>query len=76
MSEHGHHEENFFSKYVFSTDHKMIAKQFLLTGMNPSTDSGALVPSLEMATRSESVLKAVRTRFFDFVIVSSFLNRC
>tara|TARA_B110000971_G_scaffold60986_1_gene62239 strand:- start:1588 stop:3342 length:1755 start_codon:yes stop_codon:yes gene_type:complete len=33
MSEHGHHEENFFSKYVFSTDHKMIAKQFLLTGM-------------------------------------------
>ena len=33
MSDHGHHEENFFSKYVFSTDHKMIAKQFLLTGM-------------------------------------------
>lgn len=33
MSEHGHHEENFFSKYVFSIDHKMIAKQFLLTGM-------------------------------------------
>ena len=33
MSEHGHHEENFFSKYVFSTDHKMIAKQFLITGM-------------------------------------------
>ena len=33
MSEHGHHEENFFSKYVFSTDHKMIAKQFLITGI-------------------------------------------
>ena len=28
-----HHKENFFSKYIFSMDHKMIAKQFLLTGM-------------------------------------------
>ena len=33
MSEHGHHKENFFSKYVFSLDHKMISKQFLITGM-------------------------------------------
>ena len=32
MSEH-HHEETFISKYVFSLDHKMIAKQFLITGM-------------------------------------------
>ena len=31
--EHHHHEETFLSKYVFSTDHKMIAKQFLFTGM-------------------------------------------
>jgi cytochrome c oxidase subunit I len=30
---HHHHEETFFTKYVFSTDHKMIAKQFLITGM-------------------------------------------
>lgn len=28
-----HHEESFISKYVFSMDHKMIAKQFLITGM-------------------------------------------
>ncbi len=28
-----HHEETFWSKYVFSTDHKMIAMQYLLTGM-------------------------------------------
>jgi cytochrome c oxidase subunit 1 len=28
-----HHVETFFTKYVFSTDHKMIAKQFLITGM-------------------------------------------
>jgi len=34
--EHGHdhhHEETFLTKYIFSTDHKMIGKQFLITGM-------------------------------------------
>ncbi len=33
MSENGHHEENFFTKYLFTLDHKMISKQFLITGM-------------------------------------------
>ncbi|ASZ10125.1 cbb3-type cytochrome c oxidase subunit I [Chitinophaga pendula] len=28
-----HHEDSFISKYVFSMDHKMIAKQFLTTGI-------------------------------------------
>lgn len=28
-----HHEENFLTKYIFSQDHKMIGKQFLVTGM-------------------------------------------
>lgn len=28
-----HHEGNFFTKYVFSQDHKMIAKQYLITGI-------------------------------------------
>jgi len=28
-----HHEETFIQKYVFSMDHKMISKQFLITGM-------------------------------------------
>ena len=32
LMEH-HHEENFFTKYIFTTDHKMIGKQFLVTGM-------------------------------------------
>lgn len=31
--EHHHHEETFISKYVFSMDHKMIGKQFLVTGI-------------------------------------------
>ena len=30
---HHHHEESFLTKYIFSQDHKMIAKQFLITGM-------------------------------------------
>ncbi len=34
--DHGHdhhHKETFVTKYIFSTDHKMIAKQFLITGI-------------------------------------------
>ena len=30
---HDHHEQSFISKYVFSTDHKIIARQFLITGI-------------------------------------------
>jgi cytochrome c oxidase subunit 1 len=30
---HDHHKESFLTKYVFSQDHKMIAKQFLITGI-------------------------------------------
>ena len=32
LMEH-HHKENFFTKYIFTMDHKMIGKQFLVTGM-------------------------------------------
>src|SRR5690606_21199118 len=36
--EHGHehdhhHKQTFITKYIFSTDHKMIAKQYLITGI-------------------------------------------
>lgn len=31
--EHAHHEEHFVSKYIFSQDHKMIAKQYLITAV-------------------------------------------
>ena len=30
---HDHHEESFISKYIFSQDHKMIGKQFLITAV-------------------------------------------
>src|SRR5262245_12897188 len=31
--EHAHHEEGFFRKYLYSTDHKIIAMQYMFTGM-------------------------------------------
>jgi cytochrome c oxidase subunit 1 len=31
--DHGHHPQSFWSKYVFSVDHKMIAMQYLFTGL-------------------------------------------
>ena len=32
--DHGHHhKETFVTKYVFSQDHKMISKQYLITGL-------------------------------------------
>ncbi|HIA12525.1 MAG TPA: cytochrome c oxidase subunit I [Flavobacteriales bacterium] len=33
MGDHGHHKEPFITKYVFSQDHKMISKQFLITAI-------------------------------------------
>jgi len=30
---HAHHKETFLTKYIFSQDHKMISKQFLITGI-------------------------------------------
>ena len=31
--DHHEHHDNFITKYVFSTDHKMIAKQYLISGL-------------------------------------------
>ncbi|WP_026998387.1 cytochrome c oxidase subunit I [Eisenibacter elegans] len=39
---HEHHEDNFITKYIFSTDHKMIAKQFLITGLFWAFIGGAM----------------------------------
>lgn len=40
--EHEHHEGNFWTNYIFSQDHKVIAKQFLLTGIFWALFGGAL----------------------------------
>ncbi|MDH5608133.1 MAG: cbb3-type cytochrome c oxidase subunit I [Cyclobacteriaceae bacterium] len=37
-----HHEQGFIAKYIFSTDHKVIAKQFLITGIIWALLGGAL----------------------------------
>jgi cytochrome c oxidase subunit 1 len=39
---HGHHEQSFISKYVFSTDHKVIGIQFLVTTLLMLMVGGAL----------------------------------
>ncbi len=55
--EHGHHVETFWSKYVFSTDHKMIAMQYMFTGMFMALIGGffAYTFSMQMAFPGESV---------------------
>jgi cytochrome c oxidase subunit 1 len=37
-----HHEQSFLTKYIFSQDHKVIAKQFLITGIFWAILGGAL----------------------------------
>lgn len=39
---HDEHEQSFVSKYIFSTDHKTIAKQFLITGIFWALVGGAM----------------------------------
>ena len=36
------HEQSFITKYIFSEDHKMIAKQFLITGIFWAIVGGAM----------------------------------
>lgn len=40
--EHDHHDQHFIFKYIFSQDHKVIAKQFLITGIIWAFIGGAL----------------------------------
>ena len=39
---HGHHEQSFIAKYVFSMDHKIIGIQFLMTTLIMLMVGGAL----------------------------------
>jgi len=42
IAEHGHHELGFWRKYVFSTDHKVIGLQYLITAMTMAVVGGTL----------------------------------
>ena len=55
---HGHHEEpSFFMKYLWSTDHKMIAMQYLFTGMAMALVGGffSYVFRMQLAFPGENV---------------------
>jgi cytochrome c oxidase subunit 1 len=55
---HEHHEESVWSKYVFPTDHKMIAMQYLFTGLAMAAIGGfmAYVFRSQLAWPGEEVL--------------------
>ncbi len=52
-----HHEESFISKYIFSTDHKMIGKQYFLTGLFMAFAGGflAYVFRMQLAYPGQSI---------------------
>ena len=53
---HEHHpKETFITKYIFSQDHKMIAKQYLFTGVIFMGIIGILMSSLIAIIRSNLV---------------------
>ena len=43
-----HHEQSFWSKYVFSTDHKVIAMQYMFTGMAMALIGGFMAYAFRM----------------------------
>ncbi|MGB0647431.1 MAG: cytochrome c oxidase subunit I [Bradymonadia bacterium] len=45
---HGHHEETFLEKYLWSTDHKMICLQYLFTGMIMAAIGGYMAYAFRM----------------------------
>ena len=46
--DHHHAEQSFWSKYVFSTDHKMIAMQYMFTGMAMALIGGFMAYAFRM----------------------------
>ena len=52
-----HHEQSFWSKYVFSTDHKIIAMQYMFTGIVMALIGGYMsyVFRMQLAYPGESV---------------------
>jgi cytochrome c oxidase subunit 1 len=46
--DHGHHEQSFFMKYLWSTDHKMIAMQYMFTGMFMAVVGGYMAYAFRM----------------------------
>lgn len=62
--DHGHHHDTFISKYVFSMDHKMIAKQFLITGII----MGVLGMSMSLIFRLQLAYPDMKFPFLESII--------
>ena len=73
---HAHHEElGFLRTYVFSTDHKMIGRQFLFLGLlmlligGTLAESGYPVTRPKLSRSEQARLRRLRSRYrsyFDF----------
>jgi cytochrome c oxidase subunit 1 len=61
---HGHHQETFLTKYVFSQDHKMIAKQFLITGII----MGTLGMAMSLIFRLQLAYPDMKFPFLEYVL--------
>lgn len=61
---HGHHKETFLTKYVFSQDHKMIAKQFLITGII----MGTLGMAMSLIFRLQLAYPDMKFPFLEYVL--------
>ena len=62
---HHHHKETFITKYIFSQDHKMIAKQYLFTGVFFMGIIGILMSAL---MRMQIAWPEEPNIFFDFLL--------
>ena len=69
--DHGHehhHKDTFITKYIFSIDHKMIAKQYLLTGII----MGVIGVSLSMLFRMQLAWPEQSFKIFNFILGDKF----
>jgi len=76
VDDHAHeHHDNFITKYIFSTDHKTIAKQFLITGIFWAIIGGgmSLVFRLQLGF-PESQLEWLRPIFGQWITTSGKLD--
>lgn len=65
--DHHHHEEHFVSKYIFSQDHKMIGKQFLMTAVF----MGVVAMLLSILFRIQLAWPGESSDFLSFSLVSN-----
>ena len=69
--DHGHehhHKDTFITKYIFSIDHKMIAKQYLLTGII----MGVIGVGLSMLFRMQLAWPEQSFKIFNFILGDKF----